>query len=187
MRVSGCEMRAFVCTDYDSTIRKLVWLNESSAGIYVGMYDEKHDPHTSYHVDGRHHTKITRGEEEVEIFREQREPITSISKYQQIIGTGAFYVDNTMRRLPQFENESKETAFVLIGRAIFRHVEALAMHTFIVKRQYEANFLKEMYSAYQNDSYELVVVSTFRLEHFPSHNVSIVLYRVKPGDIRDGI
>ena len=92
-----------------------------------------------------------------------------------------------MRRLPQFENESKETAFVLIGRAIFRHVEALAMHTFIVKRQYEANFLKEMYSAYQNDSYELVVVSTFRLEHFPSHNVSIVLYRVKPGDIRDGI
>ena len=145
------------------------------------MYDEKDDPHTSYHADGRHHTKIIRGGKELEIFREQREPITSISKYQQIIGTGAFYADNTMRRLPQFENESKETAFVLIGRAIFRHVEALAMNTFIVNRDYEATFLKRMYADYETGSYELVAVCTFRLEHFPSHNVSIVLYRVKPG------
>jgi hypothetical protein len=175
-------MRAFVCTDYDSTIRKLVWLNESRAGVYVGMYDEEDDPHTSYHANGRHQTKIIRGGKEFEIFREQREPITSISGYQSIITTGAFYADKTMRRLPQFESESKETAFVLIGRAIFRHVEALAMNTFIVNRQYEANFLNEMYSCYQNDSYELVAVSTFRLEHFPSHNVSIVLYRVKPAD-----
>src|SRR5437667_9806667 len=109
-------MRAFVCTDYDSTIRKLVWLNESSAGIYVGMYDEKHDPHTSYHVDGRHHTKITRGEEEVEIFGEQSEPITSISKYQKIMSTGAFYAENTMKRLPQFEKEWIETASGMKGR-----------------------------------------------------------------------
>jgi len=116
-----------------------------------------------------------------------RESITSISKYRQIIHHGAFYADNTMRRLPQFESQSKETAFVLIGRAIFRHVEALAMNTFIVKRQYEARFLKRMYADYQTGSYELVAVSTFRLEHFPSHNVSIVLYRVRPGDIRDGI
>ena len=84
--------------------------------------------------------------------------------------------------------ESKETAFVLLGRAIFRHVEALAMNTFIVKRDYEATFLKRMYADYQTGSYELVAVCTFRLEHFPSHNVSIVLYRVKPrGEIQDDI
>jgi hypothetical protein len=176
-------MRAFVCTDYDSTIRKLVWLNESPAGVYVGLYDEKDDPHTSYHADGRHHTRITRGGKEVEISREQGEPIASIARYQQIIGTGAFYADNTMRRLPQFESESKETAFVLIGRAIFRHVEALGMNTFIVKRDYEATFLKRMYADYQTGSHELVAVSTFRLEHFRSHSVSIVLYRVKPREI----
>jgi len=86
-----------------------------------------------------------------------------------------------MRRLPQFESESKETAFVLIGRAIFRHVEALAMNTFIVKRDYGPTFLKRMYADYQTNSYELVAVSTFSLEHFASHNVSILLYRVKPG------
>jgi len=173
-------MRAFVCTDYDSTIRKLVWLNESPAGVYVGLYDEKDDPHTSYHADGRHHTKIIRGGKELEIFREQREPIASIPTYQQIISSGAFYADKTMRRLPHFESGSKETAFVLLGRAIFRHVEALAMNTFIVKRDYEATFLKRMYADYQTGSYELVAVCTFRLEHFPSHNVNIVLYRVKP-------
>jgi hypothetical protein len=174
-------MRAFVCTDYDSTIRKLVWLNESRAGVYVGMYDEKDNPHTSYHADGRHQSKMTLGGKEVEVFREQRKSITSISGYQQIISHAAFYADNTMRRLPQFESESKETAFVVIGRAIFRHVEVLAMNTFIVKRQYEARFLKRMYVDYETDSFELVAVSTFRLEHFPSHNVSIVLYRAKPG------
>ena len=174
-------MRAFVCTDYDATIRKLVWLNESRAGVYMGMYDEKKNPHTSYHASGRHHTKITLGGKEMELFREQREPIRSISTYQQIMGHGAFYADKTMRRLPQFESESKETAFVLIGRAIFRHVEALAMDTCIVNRRYEAQFLTRMYADYQAGSYELVAVSTFRLEYFPSHNVSIVLYRVKPG------
>jgi hypothetical protein len=85
-----------------------------------------------------------------------------------------------MRRLPQFESESKEAAFIVIGRAIFKHVDVLAMNTFIVKRDYGATFLKRMYSDYQTGSYELVAVSTFRLEHFPSHNVSVVLYRVKP-------
>jgi hypothetical protein len=173
-------MRAFVCTDYDSTIRKLVWVNESPAGVYVGLYDEKDDPHTSYHADGRQHTKLIRGGKEIELHREQHEPIVSILTYRQIIGTGAFYADKTMHRLPQFQSESKETAFVLIGRAIFRHVEALAMNTFILKREYEAKFLNRMYADYQTGSYELVAVSTFRLEHFPSHNVSIVLYRVKP-------
>ncbi len=172
-------MRAFVCTDYDSTIRKLVWLNESPAGVYVGLYDEKDDLHTSYHADGRHHTKIIRGGEEIEMFREQHKPIASISGYQQIIGTGAFYADKTMRRLPQFESESKEAAFIVIGRAIFKHVDVLAMNTFIVKHDYEARFLKRIYSDYQTGSYELVAVCTFRLEHFPSHNVSAVLYRVK--------
>jgi hypothetical protein len=172
-------MRAFICTDYDSTIRKLVWLNESRAGVYVGMYDEKKNPHTSYHADGRHQTKITLGGKEIEVFREHRKPITSISGHQQIMGHGAFYADSTMRRLPQFES-SKETAFVLIGRGIFKHVEALGMDTFIVNRQYEAEFLKRMYADYEADSFELVTVNTFRLEHFPSHNVSIVLYRVKP-------
>jgi hypothetical protein len=138
-------MRAFVCTDYDSTIRKLVWLNESSAGVYVGLYDEKDDPHTSYHADGRHHTKLTRGGNEIEVFRAQHQPIASIATYQQIISTGAFYADKTMHRLPQFVSGSKETAFVLIGRGIFRHVEALAMNTFIVKRDYEATFRSDQF------------------------------------------
>jgi hypothetical protein len=180
-------MRAFVCTDHDSTIRKLVWLNESSAGVYVGLYDEKDDPHTSYHADGRHHTKLTRGGNEIEVFRAQHQPIASIARYQQIISTGAFYADKTMHRLPQYESGSKETAFVLIGRGIFRHVEALAMNTFIVKRDYEATFLEQIYSDYQTDSYEVVAVTAFSLEHFPSHNVSVVLYRVEPGEIQDDI
>jgi hypothetical protein len=175
-------MRAFICTDYESTIRKLVWLNESRAGVYVGMYDENKNPHTSYHADGRHQTKITVRGQEIEIFREERRSITSISGYQQIMGHGAFYGENTMRRLPEFESEPKETAYIVIGHAIFKHVEALAMNTSIVKRNYEARFLKQMYANYQGH-HELVAVNTFRLEHFPSHNVSVVLYRVKPKEM----
>ena len=55
------------------------------------------------------------------------------------------------------------------------------MNTLIVNRTHELEFLSEMYARYQDDTFDLVTVSTFRLEHFPSHNVSVVLYRGKKG------
>jgi hypothetical protein len=147
------------------------------------MYDENANPHASYHADGRHHVKITRRGKELVMFEEQRKRITSISGYQSIITHGAFYTDPIMDRLPQLDSNRKETAIVLIGGAIFRHVKALAMNTFIVNRKYERQFLEAMYADYETDSYELVAVNSFKLEHFPSHDVSVVLYRVKPGNL----
>jgi hypothetical protein len=51
------------------------------------------------------------------------------------------------------------------------------MNTYIVYRQHQPEFLTEMYRDYQNDSFDLVSVNTFRLDNFPLHNVSVVLYR----------
>ena len=116
------------------------------------------------------------------MFEEHRKPITSISAYESIITHGAFYSDEIMDRLPQLDINRKETAVVLIGAAIFRHVKALAMNTFIVNRKRERQFLAAMYRDYETDHYELVAVNSFTLQHFPSHNVSVVLYRVKSGN-----
>jgi len=174
-------MRAFVCTDYGSVIRKLVWLNESRAGVYVGMYDKAANPHASYHADGTHHMKIVHRGTEVTSFQEQKLPICSIPTYHSILGHGAFYEDSTMSQLPEFRTTPKETAFVLISHAIFRHIGALAMNMFIVNRTHELEFLSQMYARYQDDTFDLVTVSIFRLEHFPSHNLSVVLYRGKKG------
>jgi len=175
-------MRVSICTDHKSIVRQIVWLNESRSGVYVGMYDERANPHTSYHADGRHHVKITQQRKELVIFEEQRKPITSISGNESIITHGAFYTDEIMDRLPQLDSKRKETAIVLIGASIFRHVGALAMNTFIVNRKYERQFLGAMYADYEMDHHELVTVNSFTLEHFPSHELSVVLYRVRPGE-----
>jgi hypothetical protein len=124
-------MRVSICTDHKSIVRQIVWLNESRSGVYVGMYDETANPHASYHADGRHHVKITRRGKELVMFEEHRKPITSISAYESIITHGAFYSDEIMDRLPQLDINRKETAVVLIGAAIFRHVKALAMNTLL--------------------------------------------------------
>jgi hypothetical protein len=87
-----------------------------------------------------------------------------------------------MDRLPQLDSKRKETAIVLIGASIFRHVGALAMNTFIVNRKYERQFLGAMYADYETDHHELVTVNSFTLEHFPWHELSVVLYRVRPGE-----
>ena len=173
-------MRVFLCTDHDSIIRKLVWLNESPSGVFAGMFDSTADIHCSYHTDGTHQTKFIRDSAESLLSREQHPPIASIQTHQQIIGYGAFYDEKTMNRLPIFKSESQETAFVIIGNAIFKHIQALAMNTYIVHRQYQPEFLNEMYRDYQNPPFDLVSVNTFRLENFPLHNVSVVLYRAKP-------
>lgn len=76
-------MRVSICTDHKSIVRQIVWLNESRSVVYVGMYDEKANPHTSYHADGLHHVKITQQGKELVIFEEQRKPnyglITSLT------------------------------------------------------------------------------------------------------------
>ena len=98
-------MRAFVCTDYGSVIRKLVWLNESRAGVYVGMYDKSANPHASYHADGTHHLKIVHRGEEVTPFQEQKLPICSIPTYHSILGHTAFYEDSTMSQPAQVQDD----------------------------------------------------------------------------------
>jgi hypothetical protein len=107
-RDSKCGFRFARITSPSSD--RLFGMNESRSGVYVGMYDEKANPHTSYHADGLHHIKITHRGKELVIFEEQRKPITLISGNQSIITHGASYTDSTMDRLPQLDGARRETA-----------------------------------------------------------------------------
>jgi hypothetical protein len=51
------DMRAFICTNLGKKLYKIVWINEDSAGVYVGLYGKEGGTHFSYHVDGTKHFK----------------------------------------------------------------------------------------------------------------------------------
>ena len=51
-------MRISICFRRGSRIHRLVWLNESKAGIYLGVLGGQREFHVSYHQDGTRHAKF---------------------------------------------------------------------------------------------------------------------------------
>jgi hypothetical protein len=53
-------MRALVCLETECGLRRVTWLSESKAGIYVGICSGPIDVHSSYHQDGTRHWHVNK-------------------------------------------------------------------------------------------------------------------------------
>src|SRR5439155_5502970 len=95
-----CSMRAIIATDFESHLRKVVWITENPGGVSAGICERKPDPHATYHVDGTYHCKIRSKGLDFTAFQERKCPLAEIQTEQPLLVTGAFYADDTMRRLP---------------------------------------------------------------------------------------
>src|SRR6266480_8012572 len=130
-------MRAIIATDFNGQLRKLIWLTENEEGVSAGIYDAKHDPHASYHVDGTYHLKFTNKE----IFPEKKVPLRDIATEQQLLGTGFYYVDDIMTRLPRFTPDRRVDALVVLGESVFSDIAYASFNISIVHRTYEPAFI----------------------------------------------
>jgi hypothetical protein len=171
-------MRAIICTDYSSHLRKLIWLTEYRTGISAGIYERETNPHATYHMDGTYHYKLThRGRTVKMLPPEQKVPLVAITAKEQLLGTGEFYTDDTMNRLPLFTPDSRVDIVVVLGQSVFRNIRFAAFNSHILHRNHESAFFTDAYSTYENGSFTLVAVNVFSLDLFPDHKVGVIVYK----------
>lgn len=171
-------MRAIVCTDYEGTLRKLIWVTENKSGISAGIYERDTDPHATYHADGTYHHKIThRGRTVTAFAPEQKPPLSAISTQAHLLGTAASYGADTMQRLPEFKADGRANAVVVLSQSAFRGINCAALNSYIINRNHEEAFLSNAYASYENGSFMLISVNVFSLHHFRDHKVGVIVYR----------
>ena len=171
-------MRAIICTDYSGHLRKLIWLTENKTGISAGICERDTDPHATYHVDGTYHYKLMHHGLTVKLSPpEQKVPLASITAKEQLLGTAAFYADDTMSRLPLFTPDGRADTMVILGQSVFSNIHCAAFNSYILHRNHELAFLSDAYSSYENASFMMVAVNVFGLEFFPDHKVGMIVYK----------
>src|SRR5215210_6279579 len=100
-------MRAIIATDFESELRKVVWITENATGVSAGICEAKANPHATYHIDGTHHCKITSKGRVLTLTREKKSRLDAITSKQPLLATAAFYAHNTMKRLPHLRSEPR--------------------------------------------------------------------------------
>jgi hypothetical protein len=170
-------MRAIIATDFDSRLRKLVWITENSTGVSAGICEGKPDPHATYHVNGTHHCKIRIRGRVLTIFREKKSPLHEIHSEQQLLGTAAFYANETMRRLPMLNSDPRLDTLLVLGQSVFRDINCASFNISIVHPNRESAFIDRAYSSYEDGSFMLVAVHLFPLVRFPEQKIGVVIYK----------
>jgi len=128
-------------------------------------------------VDGTYHHKLTHCGRTVKISTPgKKTPLVSITVKQQLLGTAAFYADDTMTRLPRFTPDGRVN-HCRAGPSVFSNIRCAAFNSYIFHRNHEVAFLGDTYSAYEDGSFTLVAVNVFCLECFPNHKVGMIVYK----------
>ncbi len=174
-------MRALICTNYSGHLRKLIWVTENKTGVFAGICESETDPHASYHADGTYHHKLVHRGEKMTIFPQKKPQLASIPSKEQLLGTAAFYAEDTMSRLPLFTPDGRANSMVILSQSVFSNIRCAAFNSYILHRDHETDFLNETYSHYENDSFMLVTVNVFGLEFFPNHKVGMIVYKGRQG------
>jgi hypothetical protein len=174
-------MRAVICTDYANQLRKLIWVTENKTGISAGICERDANPHATYHVDGTYHHKLTHRGQTLTLSPTKKVPLASIKPKEQLLGTAAFYAEDTMRLLPLFTPDGRADSMVILSQSVFSDIRCAAFNSYILHRDHEADFLKDTYAHYECDSFMLVAVNIFGLEFFPDHKVGMIVYRGRHG------
>jgi len=172
-------VRAIIATDFHGQLRKLVWLTENEMGVSAGVCEGVPDPHATYHVGGGYHHKLTSRGQELTIFPEKRVPLRSISAKAQLFATAAFYDDAIMKRLPVFRPDRRVDALLVLGQSVFSDIACASFNIYVLHRSYEAKFVSEAYSSYEDLSFVVVAVNLFGLHIFTNHQLGVIIYKGK--------
>ena len=97
----------------------------------------------------------------------------SITAKQQLLGTAAFYADDTNDTASRFAPDGRADTIVVLGQSVFSNT----FNSYILHRNHESAFLGDAYSTYENGSFTLVAVNVFGLEFFPDRKVGMIMYK----------
>src|SRR5204862_6415694 len=133
--------------------------------------------HATYHVDGTYHHKFTSKGRVLKIAPEKKVPLKDIATEQQLLATGFFYIDDIITRLPRFTPDRRIDALLVLGQSVFSDIACASFSICIVHRAYEAKFVTEAYSSYEDGSFMVVAVNLFALHEFTEHQLGVIIYK----------
>ena len=96
---------------------------------------------------------------------------------QPLLVTGAFYADDTMRRLPLLSSDPRVDTLLVLGQSVFRDIGCASFSISILHQSCASRFIDGAYSSYEDGSFALVAVHLFPLERFPEQKVGVVIYK----------
>jgi hypothetical protein len=167
-------MRSYICISHEGTPFKLVWVNEDSKGVYLGLYGSVQGTHFSYHADGTKHFKLPDSPTPQQ--QHKGIPISSIDPFQQIIFQAIPLLPSTMYiagHVYQKEDQASSTAVFLDG-SIFTD-KTLAIDAHLINRTKEQDFIKFVYSRPDKDIYKVIACNVFTLTNFLTHKIGIII------------
>ena len=172
------KFRLFICVNYQGKPYKLIWFNEDSTGVYIGLYGLVQGVHFSYHQDGIKHFKIPDSKEYLQ--EHQGLPIAQITDFAQI----------TFQAIPLYpqmmaitgneyrQDDKNSTNAIFIEGSIFSE-GMIGLSSYLINRKSEQIFVDYLYSDTFQPHYEILVCNIFALNFFPQHKLGLIILKGK--------
>ena len=173
-------MRIALCVRPLHEIYRLVWLNESKDGIYVGTLGGAEDAHLSHHKDGTQHMKMGEG-------YHNRDKCTPIAAHVGFKHLGHFSLSLTkgcFNRKTTYKGDGQTKSVVLIDERLLLWRDTLALDVWLTDRPSEYELLRTIATHKRMDHrFQVVAELVSALDHFPHHKLAITLRAARLRDV----
>ena len=173
-------MRVALCVRHEKTIFRLVWINESKAGIYLGVLGSEQDSHISYHQDGTRHTKI--GAEYHNRFSDT--PISSHTSFKQLDHLSLSLTKNWFNPKTIYAGDERTESIVLLDERLLYGRDTLALDVWMTDRASEQKLLDVIAEhVVTRPDFQVVAEFVSALEYFPDQKIALTLSSARVRDV----
>ena len=165
-------MRIALCVRFHKRLFRLVWLNESKNGIYVGILGTKQEIHLSYHQDGNRHMKA--GAEYHNRFTDT--PIAAHTGVKQLGHLSFPLTKNWFDPKRAYAGDEKTESLLLLDERLLWNKDTLALDVWLVERSSELQLLETVARPLaSNSNFEVVAELACSLDNFPEQKIALTL------------
>ena len=165
-------MRISLCFRRDKQVYRLVWLNESKDGVYLGVLGGQREFHVSYHQDGTRHAKL--GSEYHNRFSDV--PITSHTGVKQVDHLSLSMTKEWFSAATAYPGDEKTETLILLDEGLFRGRDTLALDVWLLDRASDPELFSTIGKILVADEkFQVIAEMVAALDHFPDHKIAITL------------
>lgn len=165
-------MRTALCFRRDSSIYRLVWLNENSNGIYLGFLGGQQEFHISYHQDGTRHDKL-----DTEYHNRFSDvPISSHVGVKQICHSSLSMTREWFSAATAYAGDEKTETLILLDERLFHERDTLALDVWLLDRASEPLLFSMIGRTIASDKkFHVIGEVIMALDAFPNHKLALTL------------
>lgn len=170
-------MKASVCFRHDGVVRRLIFVNESKDGVYVGHLMCGANFHASYHTDGRRHFK-DKGKLLGEPWSDR--PIDEVKGITQVLHQSISLALPELSVQPPYEGDNgTETVVMLHDHLLEGEQRRFSLDVWLFDRASEPSYY-EAVCGMRSDHLVKLADFVVSLEHFPNHKVALSFSARRP-------